>query len=754
MTLRASTAQSRLVSSNARRAVAMAELRILPQEQVIRLVAQADPREFSVLLGAGASRSSGVPLASEMIGEWRELAFREQALAGASFDDWCKAQPWFESPAEYSELFESLYPDERARQKYVEPKVEGAFPGWGYLYLANIIRAGHFNVVFTTNFDDLVNVALIKYVGYNAVVCSADSSVATINASTERAKIIKLHGDYLFKHLKNTVDDLERLDPNMHGKFGEFAQQCGMLVLGYAGRDRSIMQVLAEQLADDAAFPTGIYWGVHKADEPRPDVLDALAAKYPRRLRLFECPDFDVFMARLHEEKRLSAPLSIQEPVTTAVAGFQRLIEQTGEAARANASIKQQLDHLREQLKGSIAQAGSDAAFDLFEAHIALGNRDYRTGRARIDKYLQQKPNDSRGLTLLGTALAMQGEEEGAERLSEDAAARWRDAIKTDPGWAPPRYNLVNWLSIRRQYIVAISECEELLRLVPKDLMLRRTLAQLYFSAGRFSDALKTVDALIQLNPDQFELLLMRATVLEAMGLIPEAVSAAERATRLAPAEPLGHVMLAQGRARLGKLQEASASFMQAMQLDPHNPSIRMQAGIFFCTANSPLQAIPHLEEAVSLAPESAEAHGWLAQAYAMAGRPADAVPHIERAVQLSPHDSRILSTAGRIFAMTNRPADAERHLQEAIRQNPAAPDAYMALAMLFWGTQRPRECNDVIARLAQFAPAAAQQVQQQLSAMGPPGLMARFASAGAAAQGAGGGQGGWLPELMKFLTK
>ncbi len=51
----------------------MPELSPLPQNQVIRLVAQADRREFALFLGAGASRSSGAPLASEMIHEWRRM---------------------------------------------------------------------------------------------------------------------------------------------------------------------------------------------------------------------------------------------------------------------------------------------------------------------------------------------------------------------------------------------------------------------------------------------------------------------------------------------------------------------------------------------------------------------------------------------------------------------------------------------------------------------------------------------------------
>ena len=204
-------------------------------------------------------------------------------------------------------LFEELFPDQRARQKYIEPKVEAAFPSWSYLYLANIIYEGHFNVVFTTNFDDLINGALTIYLGYNAVVCAADSEVASINISTERAKIIKLHGDYLFKRLRNTAEELEQLDPNMESKFEEFARQCGLVVVGYAGRDRSVMRVLEVLLKDDNTFPSGIYWALRPNEEPAPGV-QRLATEFAKRFHLFYCPDFDTAMVRLHMGSNLNCP--------------------------------------------------------------------------------------------------------------------------------------------------------------------------------------------------------------------------------------------------------------------------------------------------------------------------------------------------------------------------------------------------------------------------------------------------------------
>ena len=81
---------------------------------MISLLADAEPRAFILFLGAGASRSSGIPLASEMIRDWRQKKFKEEAPPSADFLAWCGKDN------EYSLLFENLYPDEYARQRYIQ----------------------------------------------------------------------------------------------------------------------------------------------------------------------------------------------------------------------------------------------------------------------------------------------------------------------------------------------------------------------------------------------------------------------------------------------------------------------------------------------------------------------------------------------------------------------------------------------------------------------------------------------------------
>lgn len=696
----------------------MDSTRVLPQDQVVRLVAQADAREFSLFLGAGASRSSGVPLASELIAEWRRTAFEEQAGGAGDFEAWCKLQTgWYEKPTEYSDLFELLYPDERARQKFIEPKIEAAFPAWGYLYLANIIRAGHFNLVFTTNFDDLVNEALTRFIGYNAVVCAADSEVGSINASTARAKIIKLHGDYLFKKLKNTVDELARLTANMERKFAEFARQCGMVVLGYAGADQSIMELLDALLKDAETFPRGIYWGVHDPDRKPPEALARLLAAHPKRLFLFRCEDFDAFMALLHDKLGLPAPLTIAEPLKSARASVDRLLAETTERQRANTMIQAHAEHLREQLGGAIAQVAETDVLELFEAELALGQRDHATALAYAQRYADAHPRDARALTIWGTALMMRSEDSGDRDAAEAAAAKWREAIKCDPKWTTARYNLVRYHAQRQEYREAIAEGEALLEKAGRDANLKLSLAQLYGSVSRTREALQLVEQLLAEDAGNAPLHFLHAALLEQRGRPVEALDAVERALQIAPANAWLRIQAAQCYARLARPLQAGSEFNQAVQLDPRNANFRIQAAMFFLAANQAPQALLHLREAARLEPESAEVRGWLATAHLTMGANADARREIDAALQLDPDESRLLATAGQIYAAANDPASAERYLQQAIAINPQVIPPNVLLAQLYARSQRWDRLNETLQRIAAIDPQAARMLQQQLQA-------------------------------------
>ena len=266
---------------------------------------------FSLLLGAGASATSGVRTAQDMIEEWRTLLFN-RAHSNDGYLKWLEAQPWFEHDDEYCILFETIYDQPSQRRVYVEECVKDAHPNWGYVYLTNLLSNRFFDVVFTTNFDDLLNEACYLYSeGLRPIVAAHDSAIQGIRVTSGRPKIIKLHGDFLYDNIKNTLAELETLETNTKKKLNQFAQEYGLIVLGYSGRDRSVMDTLELLLRDEEHYKQGVYWCLRHGT-PISSRLESLLRR--DRVHLVEIEGFDQFAADLHKAAGLQLPKPIARP--------------------------------------------------------------------------------------------------------------------------------------------------------------------------------------------------------------------------------------------------------------------------------------------------------------------------------------------------------------------------------------------------------------------------------------------------------
>lgn len=266
---------------------------------------------FALLVGSGASATSHVKLASEMVEEWRRLLY-ERSNSKDSYKVWLTKQYWHGSDDEYAILFEQMYDQPALRRAYIEECIKDAHPNWGYVYLTNLLKDNVFNVVFTTNFDDLVQEACYLYSDLRPIVCAHDSAVSGIRVASVRPKIIKLHGDYLFDDLKNTVRELETLEDNMKRKFMQFAQDYGLVVVGYSGRDRSVMDILDMLVKQDEYLKQGVYW-CERPGETRGRRLSSLLRR--DKVYTVEIPGFDEFMAELHNEAKLKLPEPVANPI-------------------------------------------------------------------------------------------------------------------------------------------------------------------------------------------------------------------------------------------------------------------------------------------------------------------------------------------------------------------------------------------------------------------------------------------------------
>ena len=254
---------------------------------------------YTLMMGSGCSVTSGISTGQELVRQWKKEIYGEYSDGTMSEDEFWKQQySWYDPRNEYSSLFEKKYDLPKQRRIFVEREVADKNPSIGYAYLVKLVENNFINTIFTTNFDDLINEAFYRYSYVRPIVCAHDSSITSITITSSRPKIIKLHGDYLYDDIKSTLRETESLNDNMKNKFIEFAKDHGLVVVGYAGNDRSIMDILTMLLQRPDYFKYGIYWCIRKGDIIGDELRKLL---WKDRVYYVEIDGFDELMAELND---------------------------------------------------------------------------------------------------------------------------------------------------------------------------------------------------------------------------------------------------------------------------------------------------------------------------------------------------------------------------------------------------------------------------------------------------------------------
>jgi NAD-dependent SIR2 family protein deacetylase len=238
------------------------------------------------LLGAGASASAGIPTAGDMIWEFKQCLFVSQrrtspkvvadlsspvirARLQAHIDSTGNL-PASGAPDEYAAVFEAVYSAEGDRRAYLDAKISGAKPSYGHMALATLMRAKLTRLLWTTNFDPLVADACAKVyggTGYLTTVALDAPDLARQSINEGRWPVeVKLHGDFRSRRLKNTTDELRLQDERLRQVMVDSCRQFGLVVVGYSGRDSSVMDTLEEALKQSAPFPAGLFW-LHRGED-------------------------------------------------------------------------------------------------------------------------------------------------------------------------------------------------------------------------------------------------------------------------------------------------------------------------------------------------------------------------------------------------------------------------------------------------------------------------------------------------------
>lgn len=280
----------------------------------------AKPDNFAWLIGAGASRAAGLPTASDLIWDMKKRYYaREEGQEISRQDVQNRAVrdriqsfmisggfPQEGDEGEYVLYFEKIFGDDKQRQrKYLAAALseEKVTLSIGNRVLAALMAQKLARVVFTTNFDTVVEHAMAEVSGASLSAYHLEGAAAAVPAlnNEEFPLYVKLHGDFRYERLKNLAEDLATQNAELARCLSLAGSRFGLVVAGYSGRDSSTMDELRRVLAGNNPFPHGLFWtGMKGAPIPAPvDGLLKQARAAGVRADYIAIETFDTMMLRL-----------------------------------------------------------------------------------------------------------------------------------------------------------------------------------------------------------------------------------------------------------------------------------------------------------------------------------------------------------------------------------------------------------------------------------------------------------------------
>lgn len=224
-------------------------------------------RRYCFILGAGASKTSGIPTGEELAKQWHgeilEQCSKEEIKELKKRLGVRSTKP---SSRAYFDLYAMrFFPDYQNGSAFLERTLERAQPSLGYYPLAALLANTRNNLVITTNFDSLVEDALFIYTDKRPIVISHELLAQYINFNTSRPIIAKLHRGLFFDPL-NRAEQVNGLSKQWKDILREAFKRYTPVVIGYAGGDHSLMDFLKE-----TECLSGLYW-CYRHDEPPEEI--------------------------------------------------------------------------------------------------------------------------------------------------------------------------------------------------------------------------------------------------------------------------------------------------------------------------------------------------------------------------------------------------------------------------------------------------------------------------------------------------
>lgn len=303
-----------------------------------------------VFLGAGASKTGGIPLASEIIAD-----ILDKYKDNPTVKNYVTSHEKYS----YSELMECLIPSER--NELLKGYVDDAKINVTHIYLAQLMTEGFIDYVLTVNFDNLMLRALALFDEFPPTYDMAilnDLTTTTLN----KKSVVYLHGQHHGLWLLNTSEEMDKVNDVIPPILNSIKDR-PWIFIGYSGEDP-----IFKHIKNLGRFDKGLYWVTYNDSNPRESVCNELFERTNTNCHLIKGYDSDSFMVKLNSSLELPQPSVIDKPFSSLKKSLDNIVD---------IDDKEHFQGVKERLEIAKEQVG--IAINQFECGVIRSVEELKT---------------------------------------------------------------------------------------------------------------------------------------------------------------------------------------------------------------------------------------------------------------------------------------------------------------------------------------------------------------------------------------
>jgi tetratricopeptide (TPR) repeat protein len=329
------------------------------------------------------------------------------------------------------------------------------------------------------------------------------------------------------------------------------------------------------------------------------------------------------------------------------------------------------------------AQTGTSRADEIHEhlrkAEAYLRAQDPASARKEFEAVLALDPKNVEVFANLGVIAFLQ-------RDCETASQDFRKALAGDPSLAKTRALL--GICERRLGDPAARTMLEKSFATLTDKLLRlqvgRELALLYDQQGDTDATTAIMRTLVDLDPDNVEILFMAQRVYSEL-----ADDTLNKLAVLAPGSARMQQVIAEHLVNAGDLKGAIEHYRKALQIDPRLPGVHFELGEAILQsapgdAGTQAEAQEEFEVALNVDGESAKTECQLGGIALSQSQMDQAFAHYRRAYQINPNEVQAQMGLAKVLMVQEKPQEAIQYLRKAVESDPLNGAAHYQLGIAY----------------------------------------------------------------------